>query len=189
MGVKAGFARPGAWTPLPFQSTNGVVQSRGYTMKRVMMAVAALAAIALSACAHASPAPAACPAPDKAITEVAQVMRDMYTALTKDDLDGWHAAITKDFFSFDGGKRFDGDALFDLIKTNHAKGTVYVWTVNTPKVDVACDMALVTYVNTGSVTPPAATTRNVSWLESATLRHDGQRWRISFFHSTVAPQS
>ena len=68
------------------------------------------------------------------------------------DIDGWRAATTKDFFSFDGGKRFDGDALFDLIKANHAKGTVYVWTVNDPKVDVACDTALITYVNTGSVT-------------------------------------
>jgi hypothetical protein len=116
-------------------------------------------------------------------------MRDMYTALTKDDLDIWRTAIAKDFFSFDGGKRFDGDALFDLIKANHAKGTVYVWTVNDPKVDVVCDMALVTYINTGSVTSSANGTRNVSWLESATLRHDGQRWRISFFHSTVAPKS
>ena len=113
----------------------------------------------------------------------------MYAALTKDDLDGWRAAITKDFFSYDGGKRFHGDALFDLIKTNHGKGTVYVWTVNTPKVDVACDMALVTYVNTGSVTSSSAAMRSVSWLESATLRHDGQRWRISFFHSSVVPQS
>lgn len=157
-------------------------------MKRAMIA---LAAAALSACAHTSPASvsAACPAPDKANAEVAQVMRNMYAALTTDDLAGWHGAITKDFFSFDGGKRFDGDALFDLIKTNHGKGTVYVWTVNDPKVDVMCDMALVTYVNTGSVTSPAAAPRNVSWLESATLRHDGQRWRISFFHSTVAPQS
>ena len=61
--------------------------------------------------------------------------------------------------------------------------------INDPKVDVMCDMALVTYVNTGSVTSPAAAPRSVSWLESATLRHDGQRWRISFFHSTVVPQS
>ena len=156
-------------------------------MKRVTMALAAFAMATVSACAHAAPAPAACPAPDKAITEVGQTMRDMYAALTKDDLGAWRAAITKDFFSFDGGKRFDGDALFDLIKTNHAKGTVYVWTVNDPKVDVACDMALVTYANTGSVTFSATATRSVSWLESATLRHDGQRWRISFFHSTRVP--
>jgi len=156
-------------------------------MKRVMMALAAFAAAIVSACAHVAPVPAACPAPDKAIAEVGQTMRDMYAALTKDDLGAWRAVITKDFFSFDGGKRFDRDALFDLIKTNHAKGTVYVWTVNIPKVDLACDMALVTYVNTGSVTSSSAAMRSVSWLESATLRHDGQRWRISFFHSTRVP--
>jgi len=158
-------------------------------MQRITIALAALATLAASACTHApsASAPASCPAPAKAMADVSQTMRDMYAALQTDNLDGWRTATTKDFFSFDVGKRFDGDALFDLIKANHAKGTVYVWTVNDPKVNQACDMALVTYVNTGSVTSSSAAMRSVSWLESATLRHDGQRWRISFFHSTRVP--
>jgi len=90
-------------------------------MQRASIPLSAFAMAILAAPVHA-----ACPPQDKAITEVAQTMRDMYTALTKDDLDVWRTAITKDFVSFDGGKRFDGDALFDLIKTNHARGTIYV---------------------------------------------------------------
>ncbi len=152
-------------------------------MQRVLTA---LAALAFTACTHAPSVPASCPAPDRAVTEVAQTMRDMYAALASDDLAGWHAATTKDFFSFDVGKRFDGDALFNVIKEQHAAGAVYEWKVNDPKVEAACNTALVTYVATGARTQ-AGVTRQLSWLESATLIHDGQRWRIRFFHSTRVP--
>ena len=115
-------------------------------------------------------------------------MREMYAALQTDDLAAWRVVTTPDFFSYDVGQRFDGDALLNLIKQRHAEGVVFEWTVNDPKVEVTCDMALVTYVNTGSATQ-AGVKRELSWLESATLKHDGQRWRIRFFHSTraVAP--
>lgn len=113
-------------------------------------------------------------------------MRDMYAALMIDDLNAWHAVTTKDFYAYDVGRRFDGDALMNLIKERHAQGVVFEWTVNDPKVEVDCSVALVTYVNTGSVTQAGAK-RPRTWLESATLRHDGERWRIRFFHSTSVP--
>ena len=112
-------------------------------------------------------------------------MRDMYAALMIDDLAAFRAVTTPDFFSYDAGERFDGDALAILIKQRHAEGVVYAWNVNDPKVEVACDTALVTYVNTGSATRAGVKT-DLSWLESATLKHDGQHWRIRFFHSTRA---
>lgn len=155
-------------------------------MQRITTAFAALALTTLSACAHAQPTPSACPAPEKAIAEVGQAMRDMYAAFQADDLAAFHTVTTNDFFAYDVGERFDGDALLNLIKDLHAKGTVFEWTVNDPKVEVACNMALVTYVNTGSATT-AGVRRDLSWLESATLVHDGQRWRIRFFHSTRVP--
>lgn len=154
-------------------------------MQRVANALAAFAIAALSACAHTAPAPATCPALDKAIAEVGQTMRDMYAALQTDDLAAWRGVTTPDFFSYDVGQRFDGDALLNLIKQRHAEGVVFEWAVNDPQVEVTCDMALVTYVNTGSATQ-AGVKRELSWLESATLKHDGQRWRIRFFHSTRA---
>jgi ketosteroid isomerase-like protein len=146
----------------------------------------ALAALASQACAHAAPTPSSCPAPAQAITDVAQTMRDMYAALKSDDVNAFRTVTTKDFLAYDVGQRFDGDALINLIKDRHAEGVVFEWRVNDPKVEVDCDTALVTYVNTGSVTRVGAR-RDVSWLESATLRHDGQRWRIRFFHSTQVP--
>jgi ketosteroid isomerase-like protein len=158
----------------------------GDIMQRIKLAFAALATTALSACAHVAAAPASCPGRDKSVADVAQAMRDMYAALKTDDLKAFRVVTTRDFFAFDGGKRFDGAALMDLIKAAHDKGAVYEWHVNDPKVEVSCDVALVTYVNTGSLTEAGAT-RSLSWLESATLRHDGQRWLVRFFHATRVP--
>jgi hypothetical protein len=155
-------------------------------MQRATAAFAALTIAGLSACAHTPPGPASCPSSEAAAIEVTQAMRAMYAALASDDLAGWHAVTTKDYFAFDVGKRFDGDALFNVIKEQHAAGAVYEWKVNDPKVETACNTALVTYVATGSRTQ-AGITRQLSWLESATLVHDGQRWRIRFFHSTRIP--
>lgn len=148
-------------------------------------ALLALAAISLPACSHfPASAPAACPV--NAEADVSQTMRDMYAALQADDLTAWRAVTTQDFLAYDVGQRFDGDALLELIKVRHAEGFVFEWTVNDPKVEVDCNVALVTYVNTGSVTQ-AGEKRPRTWLESATLKHDGQRWRIRFFHSTSVP--
>lgn len=148
-------------------------------------ALIALATLALAACANTpGSAPTTCPA--NAEANVAQTMRDMYAALQADDLTAWHAVTTPDFFAYDVGQRFDGDALINLIKDRHAQGVVFEWTVNDPKVEADCAAALVTYVNTGSVTQTGNKTPR-TWLESATLKHDGQRWRIRFFHSTSVP--
>jgi hypothetical protein len=70
---------------------------------------------------------------------VVETMRAMYAAATADDLEKMHSVTTADFYAFDGGKRFDGDALFQLVKSAHAAGTVFVWTVTEPEVHVSCN--------------------------------------------------
>lgn len=145
-------------------------------------ALTSLSALLLAACAHIpGAAPAACPA--NAEAGVAGTMRDMYAALQADDLNAFHTVTTRDFFAYDVGQRFDGDALINLIKQRHTEGVAFEWTVNDPMVEADCTTALVTYVNTGSITQAGNRTPR-TWLESATLKHDGQRWRIRFFHST-----
>ncbi len=142
------------------------------------------AAIAAFAAASALPAHAqACAPKAGAEAAIVQTMRDMYESLKADDIDGFHAVTASDFFTFDGGKRFDGDALMALIKAAHDRGAVYDWSVAEPKVEVDCSMALLTYVNIGSLTEKGET-RPLTWLESTTMVHDGRRWRIRFFHST-----
>jgi hypothetical protein len=46
----------------------------------------------------------------------------MYAAAATDDLVRIHSVVSEKFYAFDGGQRFDGDALMNLIKTLHAAG-------------------------------------------------------------------
>ena len=87
--------------------------------------------------------------------------------------------------TFDVGKRFTGDSLLELIKTAHAAGKVYVWTVNDADVHISGDIAWIAYINRGSI-KDAAGTENVTWLESTILQKDKGAWRIRFLHSTRA---
>lgn len=125
----------------------------------------------------------ACPSQDP--VPVAETLREMYAALSIDDLAAFQRIVTPDFYAYDVGERFDGVALAELVKTGHASGARYVWTIEEPATTVICDLAWITYVNRGSVTREGAT-KPVTWLESAVLIHDGARWRIRFFHSTRA---
>lgn len=118
--------------------------------------------------------------------KVAETVRQMYVALTNDDLDLFRAVTSADFYSFDVGKRFDGDELAELVRKAHASGKVYVWEVTDPKVQVDGNTAWVTYVNRGSISD-AAGKKELSWLESAVLRKEKGAWRIHFFHSTRVP--
>jgi SnoaL-like domain len=117
---------------------------------------------------------------------VIEVMRTFYVAATNDDLEKFHSVVTSGFYSYDGGKRFGGDELMELIKQAHASGKVFVWNVTKPEVHIHGDVAWITYVNEGSV-KDAAGTKDVTWLESAFLRRDKESWRIEFFHSTRVP--
>lgn len=117
---------------------------------------------------------------------VADTLRAMYAAAAADDVERLKEIFTDDFYAFDLGKRFDGMALAELIKSAHAAGASFVWTVNEPETHVIGDWAWITYVNHGSVTNASGVTP-VTWLESAVLLRDGDRWRIRFFHSTRAP--
>jgi hypothetical protein len=126
--------------------------------------------------AQASPAPA-----DE--EAVAQALRLMYVALTKEDTAQLRAVTTPDFYAFDGGEQFSGDELMALIKRSHAAGKVFVWTVPEPKVRIEGTVAWITYLNRGSV-QDAAGKKDVSWLESAVLLKEAGIWRIQFFHST-----
>lgn len=126
------------------------------------------------------------PRPDDEMA-IVKTLEQMFSAGQRDDLDRFHAVTTKDFYAFDNGKRFDGDALMDIIKQYHAKGYQYIWSVTEPQVHVNCDIAWVTYVNKGSVKMPDGTLTSMMWLESAVMRWDGNQWRVRFLHSTRVP--
>ncbi len=94
-------------------------------------------------------------------TQVIDAVRTMYAAATTDDMVGFHSVASAKFYAFDGGKRFDGDALMNVV-------------------------AWITYVNRGSV-KDASGTKELAWVESAFLEKEAGQWRILFLHSTRMP--
>jgi SnoaL-like domain len=158
------------------------------SLPRKLGYVASLAAILSAALlsASASPATSACSSTPADRDQVVEVMRTMYAAATADDLAKFHTVAVPDFYAFDGGTRYDGDALMNMIKTFHDRGIVFVWSVTQPHVESDCHLAWITFVNRGSKRD-ASGTKNLSWLESAVLQKQSGAWRIRFFHSTRVP--
>ena len=155
-------------------------------MRNTRAFLIAVSCLAISIIEISASEQTASPSPDPEQARVVEVMRTFYAAATNDDLAKFHSVVTRDFYSFDGGKRFSGDELMELIKGAHASGKVFVWAVTKPEVHIHGDAAWIAYVNEGSV-KDASGTKNVTWLESAFLRKENQNWRIEFFHSTRVP--
>ena len=143
----------------------------------------ATAALLISTISAAAAEPADQPGSDK--SQVTEVGRSMFAALAANDAAKFRATSTPDFYAFDVGTRFSGDDMLELIKTAHAKGNVYVWTVNEPDVHVSGDVAWIAYVNRGSIKDSSGT-EDITWLESAFLQKEKEAWRIRFLHSTRA---
>jgi hypothetical protein len=114
----------------------------------------------------------------------------MYKAATVDDLAGFQALVVPGFYAYDGGTRYDGDALMTMVMQYHKKGARFVWSVTEPDVHVHCDEAWIAYVNRGSIqfSPDTAAVPMV-WLESAELQRQSGGWKLVFFHSTRVPET
>lgn len=140
----------------------------------------------LSAMCSGSLAYASTPVNDQ--DKVVETVRQMFVALTNDDLELFKSVTSTDFYSFDVGKRFSGDELVQIVRHAHASGKVYVWEVTDHEVDIDGKNAWVTYVNRGSI-KDATGVKELSWLESAVLRKEQGVWRIHFFHSTRVPSA
>jgi ketosteroid isomerase-like protein len=110
----------------------------------------------------------------------------IFTAARTDDVAKFNSVIAPDFYIFDGGARFNGEAIMALIKAQHAAGKRYEWNVTEPDVHISGDTAWIAYVNKGSITD-ASGTINQKWLESAFLQKQAGVWKIVFMHSTRVP--
>jgi ketosteroid isomerase-like protein len=156
-------------------------------LNKIVRLISPLFAILLSishACAQS------CPDVPSEHEPIVASIRTLFAAAEKDDYALFRKTLTPDFYAYDGGRRFDGVALLDFLKTEFQdKGYVYRWSVTDTSVHMACDTAWVTYVNVGSVTDPSGKLLPMEWLESVILeKHDG-RWLVRFVHSTRASES
>jgi ketosteroid isomerase-like protein len=121
-------------------------------------------------------------------TQILNTVRTIFTAAGADDVKMFDSVIASNFYIFDVGKRFDGDAIMGTIKAAHAAGTQFEWNVTNPDVHVSGNIAWVAYVNQGSITD-ASGRKDQQWLESAVLQKRAGVWKILFMHSTRVPQA
>lgn len=155
-------------------------------LKKLAFALPVLVITLLSSAAHAKDHPCSDnPADHEAVVKTVQIM---YTAAINDDMNIFHTIAAPDFYAFDNGKRYDGDALMNLVQEYHAKGVIFSWSVTDPTVHSTCDNAWITYTNVGSIKDEAGNVTQMQWLESAVLQKEDGHWLIRFFHSTRVPQ-
>lgn len=125
--------------------------------------------------------------PDTDQEKIVAAVRAMFVALTNDDLAGFRAVTSPEFYAFDGGSRMTGDELMGFAQNAHAAGKIYIWQVTEPQVHIDGRTAWMTYINRGSL-QDAAGMKRLRWLESAVLHKEHGRWRIHFLHSTRAKE-
>ena len=143
----------------------------------------ALICAAAALAAGAGPAPAAPCAPASA--DPVDAVRRMYAGAMAGDRARTLAAFAPDGYLFDGGARFTPQGITDFILKAEAAGVTPRWSIETPDVHAACDIAWATWTNRGSF----ATANGVApklWLESAVLVWRDGAWKIRFFQSTEA---
>jgi ketosteroid isomerase-like protein len=117
-------------------------------------------------------------------TKVIDTVKEIFAAAKADDVAKFNSVVTPGYYMFDGGERFDGDAIMKLIRGVHAKGIRYEWNVVDPDVHVIGKTAWIAYVNRGSVTDEKGKATPMEWLESAFLEKQNGTWKISFVQST-----
>src|ERR1700730_13911323 len=148
-------------------------------------------ALATFACALIfSPNVSSARAQQKSLTsyerQIVDTVSTVFTAALTDDVARFDSVIASDFYIFDGGVRFNGDAIMSVIKAQHAAGKRYEWNVTESDVHISGNTAWIAYVNKGSITDASGTT-NQKWLESAFLEKQAGTWKIVFMHSTRVP--
>jgi ketosteroid isomerase-like protein len=118
--------------------------------------------------------------------QIVDTVNVLFVAARADDVAKFDTVLAPGFYMFDGGARFDGDAIMGLIKAQHAAGRRYEWNITEPDVHITGDTAWIAYVNSGSITD-ASGTKSQQWLESAFLEKQTGVWKIVFVHSTRVP--
>lgn len=115
--------------------------------------------------------------------EVSDTVRSFFAALAADDDAAVRRLTTPSFYVFDVGKRYTGPELSKLIADAHKSGRILQWNIGAMDTRVDCAIAFAAWENRGA----AGTTAKLeprSWLESALLLRQGNRWVIDFLHST-----
>jgi hypothetical protein len=123
-----------------------------------------------------------CPDPPTQTEAIVSVQTGLFSALENEDKVSWEQLTARDFVAFEGGHRYGRTDFFELVRSTHAGGRHFEWSVTSPHVEVSCTLATLAYVNHGSVTQGSSRSA-VSWLETVTFRYAAGQWRAVFVES------
>jgi len=123
-----------------------------------------------------------CPEPLTQTEAIVSIQTDLFSALENEDKASWERLTDQDFVAFENGHRYGRMDFFELVRSAHAGGRHFEWSVTSPRVEVSCTLATLVYVNQGSVTQGSSRSA-VSWLETATFRYAAGQWRVVFVES------
>src|SRR5260370_9475095 len=84
--------------------------------------------------------------------QIVNTVRMIFAAARTDDVAKFDSVIASDFYIYDGGVRFNGDALMPLIKSLHAAGKRYECNLTQPDVHITCNTARLASLNQPSIT-------------------------------------
>ena len=146
-----------------------------------------LLAVALLLPESADGRPAACPPSLPARDGIEQTVAAFFDALGKDNKAAVQRLTTSSFYAFDGGERYTGAGLVEVVRAAHARGVKLNWSIGPLDTKLRCDVAWSAWENVGSAGIPPSV-KPVRWLESAVLVFQDGRWKIDFFHSNRAAQ-
>lgn len=131
--------------------------------------------------------PSNCSRSPQAAGEIQRTVNAFFDALRTEDDGAFRRLTTRTFYSFDGGERYSGVALLDVVRKAHANGVQLNWSIGPIDTKVRCNVAWSAWDNVGAAGIPPAV-NPVRWLESAVLVRENGTWKIDFFHSQRAAQ-
>ena len=151
-------------------------------VRRSIPAIAFAASVSTAVIAAPVAANEKCPTPINQMAAVIRVQADVFAALENEHQPTWQRLRTRDFVALEGGHRYGRTALFDTIKYAYGIGQHFSWCVTNPRLEGACTVATLIYVNQGSISQ-GSSRLPVWWLETATFRYGEGRWRVVFMES------
>jgi len=142
--------------------------------------------LALMSFVHVSTASARQKALTNEGTRIVDAVNTLFTAVRTDDAAKLNSIVAPDFYMFEGGRRFNGEAIMAQIKALQVAGKRFEWSVTEPDIHISGNTAWIAYVNDGSIADASGRVPQ-QWLESAFLEKQAGIWKILFVHSTRVP--
>jgi hypothetical protein len=120
----------------------------------------------------------ACPEDPLSEGQAVQIQGQLFSALEHEDRTAWNLLVAPDFSAAERGKLYDSTNFFNLIASAHRAGIKLSWSVTEERIQSDCKLAIMSYVNEGSVTNKGEDPAKVRWLETTAFRKEAEGWRV-----------